>query len=236
MQKNIFSSKQNKAFSLVEISITLVIISLIIAATLQGKNLLKSTRLKSLISDVNEYRIAINSFYSKYSYYPGDYNEASINWGNNAEDGNADYLIQYKNDDDIYEGYNAWDHLYYAKMISIKYNNAKQSKPIIGKNIPESKIPGNGIMFDSNRMGFVNSNLLLFGIPIVSSDLNAKLNSSLTPQDAHSIDSKSDDGIPNKGNIRAENGNDSTDDCYTQENYKLNSKNKNCILGFKISL
>lgn len=236
-KKNSLNKKNKNAFSLLEISVVLVVISLIVAATLQGQNLMKAMRLKSVISQASEYKIAISSFYTKYSAYPGDYEEASVDWGTSIENGDANYLIEYKNSQGIYEGYNAWSQLYYAEIISVKYNNVHSNTPLVGVDIPDSKIKGSGFVFDANRKNFSNTNVLLFGKPLSSNDFNAKLNSALKPQEAYSIDSKLDDGIPNKGNIKAEDGNDSSDNCSTSENqYKLSNKNESCILVFGVSL
>ncbi len=74
-------------FTLVELSIVLVIIGLIIGGVLVGKDLIKAAELKTIISDKEKYISAINTFRTKYGEPPGDMKQATAVWG--AVGGNA---------------------------------------------------------------------------------------------------------------------------------------------------
>lgn len=59
-------------FTLVEISIVLVIIGLIVGGILVGQDLIKSAKIRSQISQIEEFKTATNTFKLKYRHLPGD--------------------------------------------------------------------------------------------------------------------------------------------------------------------
>jgi prepilin-type N-terminal cleavage/methylation domain-containing protein len=61
-----------KGFTLIELSVVLVVIGLIIGGILVGRVLIKSAEINSLISQKQEYETAVNAFKLKYGYLPGD--------------------------------------------------------------------------------------------------------------------------------------------------------------------
>ncbi len=70
--KKTFSSKKS-AFSLIELSIVLIIIGLLIAGITGGASLIKSSELRSAMGEYRGYAVAVNGFFSQYNYLPGDY-------------------------------------------------------------------------------------------------------------------------------------------------------------------
>lgn len=61
-----------KGFSLVELSIVLVILGLLVGGVLAGKDLIRSAAVKSQISQFSEVAIAARAFKDKYFALPGD--------------------------------------------------------------------------------------------------------------------------------------------------------------------
>ena len=59
-------------FTLIELSIVLVIIGLIIGGVLVGRDLIAAATIRSQISQIEKYQAAVNTFRSKYGYLPGD--------------------------------------------------------------------------------------------------------------------------------------------------------------------
>lgn len=57
---------KQKGFTLVEIAIVLVIVGLLLGGVLKGQELIKSAKVKALLSDVNSYRVAILSYEDRY--------------------------------------------------------------------------------------------------------------------------------------------------------------------------
>jgi prepilin-type N-terminal cleavage/methylation domain-containing protein len=59
-------------FTLVELSIVLVIIGLIIGGVLVGRDLMNVATIRAQISQIEKYQMAVNTFRGKYGYLPGD--------------------------------------------------------------------------------------------------------------------------------------------------------------------
>jgi len=162
--KKTFSSKKS-AFSLIELSIVLIIIGLLIAGITGGASLIKSSELRSVMSEAKSYQVAVNSFYTQYDSYPGD---TDISVGNNSSvTGNRNNQIQYAVDNGknasgtttaIFEGVDAWQDLRDIGAIdlnlSITATSAQTFTPIT--NIPGSKIKGGGWAFDYNISSLQN--------------------------------------------------------------------------------
>jgi prepilin-type N-terminal cleavage/methylation domain-containing protein len=78
---------ETAAFTLIELSIVLVIIGLIVGGILTGRDLIRSAELQTIITDKNKYTTAVNTFRTKYNELPGDMTDATTYWG--AQTGNA---------------------------------------------------------------------------------------------------------------------------------------------------
>ncbi|MCB1094529.1 MAG: prepilin-type N-terminal cleavage/methylation domain-containing protein [Verrucomicrobiae bacterium] len=63
-----------KGFTLVELSIVLVIISLLISGLLIGQNMIRSTKIQSQIKQIQQIEIAVTNFKTTYNGLPGDTN------------------------------------------------------------------------------------------------------------------------------------------------------------------
>ncbi|KKB96358.1 hypothetical protein SZ25_00507 [Candidatus Arcanobacter lacustris] len=86
-----FRSK-NGGFTLIELSIVMVIIGLLIGGILVGQSLIEAANARSLVNQISSYRSALTIFSSKYGYnaIPGDFNNASsFIVGANNGDGNG---------------------------------------------------------------------------------------------------------------------------------------------------
>jgi prepilin-type N-terminal cleavage/methylation domain-containing protein len=61
-----------RGFTLIELSIVLVIIGLIVGGVLVGQNLISAAGVRAQISQIEKYNTAANTFRGKYGYLPGD--------------------------------------------------------------------------------------------------------------------------------------------------------------------
>ena len=61
-------------FTLIEISIVLVIIGLIIGGVLVGRDLINAAAIRAQISQIEKYNTAVNTFKVKFNALPGDMN------------------------------------------------------------------------------------------------------------------------------------------------------------------
>ncbi|MFI4983881.1 MAG: type II secretion system protein [Rickettsiales bacterium] len=72
--------KNKHGFSLIEFAIAIVIIGLILAAISVSKNLADTSRLNSVMTDMQNFQIKFNAFKQTYGQYPGDFSTASTIW------------------------------------------------------------------------------------------------------------------------------------------------------------
>jgi prepilin-type N-terminal cleavage/methylation domain-containing protein len=71
-----------QGFTLIELSIVLVIIGLIIGGILVGQDLIRAAGVRATISQIEQYNTAANTFRVKYDYLPGDIPDpAASNFG-----------------------------------------------------------------------------------------------------------------------------------------------------------
>ena len=157
--KKTFSSKKS-AFSLIELSIVLIIIGLLIAGITGGASLIKSSELRSIMGEARGYAVAVNSFFTQYDQYPGD---ASIAVGSsNQGNGDRDNKIEFVNDAStaFFEGVDAWYDLKDIGAIdlalSLSGTTAAPSALVPVNHIPGSKIKGAGWVFDYNILTLQN--------------------------------------------------------------------------------
>ena len=70
-----------KAFSLVELSIVLVILGLLVGGILTGQSLIRAAELRSVTTEFSQYQTAVMTFRDKYFAIPGDMKNARDFWG-----------------------------------------------------------------------------------------------------------------------------------------------------------
>ena len=151
--------KKRAAFSLVELSIVLVILGLLTGGILAGQSLIRAAELRSISTDYGKYMTAVRGFRDKYFAIPGDMNNATAFWGSLGGTG-ADATCQAiaatgtatcNGDGDgslinslgaNYEFYRFWQHLANAGLIEGQYNGLVTSPNVPGTNVPVSKISG----------------------------------------------------------------------------------------------
>ena len=197
-----------KGFTLIELSAVILIIGIIISSVSYGLNLADQARLRSVITEANEYMEAINLFEQKYGNLPGDIPTASDLWGTTCDatpsncNGNGDGVIYYSSSLLQNEAMRAWQHLSLAGMIRGSYTGiASIANQIdIGVNAPESKYSNGGWSISYNSKPYTppywegqSLNLGKFQAN------NLPAGSLLIPYDAYNIDTKIDDGLPRTG-------------------------------------
>lgn len=115
----------SRGFTLIEMSVVLVIAALLLAAVLQGQQMVESARYKSLKRDISDYHEAFDTFQQRYNAVPGDYADASTRlnqaWtasqdgdGNGVIDSGATLGCDTADEEDCL----AWRHLRAARLLS----------------------------------------------------------------------------------------------------------------------
>ena len=205
-------NRNNHGFTLVELSIVIIIIGLIVAGVVSGQSLIKQSQIRQQLSDITNYRVSFNTFKLQYSALPGDMINASSYWSactdstGNTCNGNDNSQITYAG----LEGMRAWQHLFLSGILPQNFsgiNASTATESVAGLNAPEGRVSNSCVTvdFESGSWGSNNSkNILIVGSP-TSSD--ACITSAFVPADAINIDRKSDDGISGTGNTTVTNGN-----------------------------
>ncbi|MCH7859804.1 MAG: prepilin-type N-terminal cleavage/methylation domain-containing protein, partial [Candidatus Marinimicrobia bacterium] len=121
--------KRQQGFTLVELSISLVIIALVVAAIVSGMELKRVAELRSVISDIHKFNTAIRIFENKYNYLPGDIYNASRYFPGCVDDeanlcnGNGDGEISPA----YTEGLRVWQHLALSNILPGPYTGLMSS-------------------------------------------------------------------------------------------------------------
>jgi prepilin-type N-terminal cleavage/methylation domain-containing protein len=84
LRKNLPTSTSPNAFSLVELSIVLVVLGLLVGGILTGRSLIRAAQLRSVTTEQQGLVVAVKSFREKYFYLPGDLPNATQFWGAKA--------------------------------------------------------------------------------------------------------------------------------------------------------
>lgn len=219
-----------RAFSLVELSIVLVILGLLVGGVLSGQALIRAAELRSVITDYSKYITAANSFRDKYFTMPGDMANATQFWGrqvnqpwcatasgaavtaNGVCDGNGNGIV---NDaaaaSQSGERTQLWRQLALAGLIEGTYTglvgSASAIDLITGQNVPASKL-GRSAAFNSGTQSSTVVAGRWFAVEygnalhfaIPAVPLNL---GAVRSEEAWNIDTKLDDGKPARGRLIA---------------------------------
>jgi len=205
------NTNNQKGFTLVELSIVIVLIGLIVAGVTAGQSLVKQAQLRSIITESEQVRVATNAFLLEYNGLPGDITNGADYWAaSSSGDGNKRITTHAASD----EGYAAWEQLALAGLFPGSFSGASTGGVgVIGTNIPASKYTSAGItiVYDDGTSDAtagdgatsggreVGKNVILFGS--VSTVLaNGTV---LSVAQASTVDSKVDDGAPTSGSVVA---------------------------------
>lgn len=212
-----------QGFTLIELSIVLVVIGLVVGGVLVGRDMISSAELRAQITQIEKFNQAANTFYVKYGSLPGDIPaNAALQFGlaargpyNGEGDGNG-RLFGILSHSALGEcgaicvsaGETAlfWVDLSTAGLIEGNFNTATatsvpSSVPATGYSLymPEAKIARNYIyvVHDSVKNIYAMSRVTsLSNIITPGTGINAR--------QAYYIDNKMDDGFPQTGIVLAQ--------------------------------
>jgi prepilin-type N-terminal cleavage/methylation domain-containing protein len=216
-------------FTLVELSIVLVIIGLLVGGVLVGRDLIKASEIRAQIKQIEEFKTGVNAFKLKYNYLPADipvtetahlgfftfsngggtflsgaccgYGSTRFGWGSNS------------GDIENGERYVFWQHLTEAKMIGGQYGGSVSAVNYLktSDGLPTNPTPSYSdwdIFLPQSKFSkgdnhiFVEANARYTQKKLFSSSLANIFHFYASSYRAFTIDSKIDDGVPNAGTIR----------------------------------
>lgn len=189
-KNHVFVLRNQGGFSMLELSLVMVVIGLLIGAILGGQELIKHANFKALIKEIQQYRMAIQNFKTQYDALPGDMVDATSYW--TTTNGDGDGLIEVASN----EHYKAWQHLMLAGLVSGSYNGTSEEAP--------SKIQGNSFyIYETAGSAIYNISGSSKNDQYIAPKIGGLWQNLISPIDAYAIDSKIDDGIASRGTMRA---------------------------------
>jgi prepilin-type N-terminal cleavage/methylation domain-containing protein len=213
-------------FTLIELSIVLIIIGLLTAGMLVGRDLIRIAQVRAQVSQIEKLNVAVNTFNGKYRCLPGDCDHAVDvglgTAGGDGDDGDGNGSVDIGDMTGEVAGMetqNFWYHLSQAKLISGTYpmaGNAATSYP--GINSPPLALPGAGLngnasggVWLTNRFlnSFANGSTDIKPAWLLATAIYIQINyqTSVYRADvAYMMDSKMDDGYPSSGNFQISQG------------------------------
>lgn len=228
-QQQQHNGEREHGFSLVELSIVLVILGLLVGGILGGQALIRASELRSINTQINEFHVAINTFRTKYFALPGDMENATNFWGiaggttgsdttcynavgagTNTCNGNGDGYF-HESAGLRPEHYHFWKHLANAGLIPGTYTGVQGpddfKQVVAGENAPAAKI--SGVTFsvwykspssvDTTHFFKMKGGNLLWVGSNLSWDVS--FGPFLTPTELWGIDKKFDDGNAVSGTV-----------------------------------
>lgn len=229
MRYRTYPATSRSGFTLIELSIVLVIIGLIVGGVLVGQDLIEAANIRAQISQLEKYNTAVRTFQIKYNCLPGDCaNAANFGFparGSNPGQGDGNGVI---------EGYSVgigwcpscqnsgeaitfWVDLSMAALIEGSFTLGSPSVNVPGT-VTAGTNPGLSSYYPSAKIGHNNS-IYVWGDGISGSDgINyftiatvTSLGSGsgfistpgLSAREAYAIDTKIDDGLPQSGRMQA---------------------------------
>ena len=217
-----YSVRQGQCgFTLVEISIVLVIIGLLVGGILAGSELIRASEMRSIVSDKERFLVAVHGFQAKYSAILGDFANAQEIWGSAAICTSSQTTIATCNGDgdgSIERGVGSgnvgnelflfWKHLSNDGFIGGNFVGIKDgstSYATTANNAPSGKITSS-LWYVENldwaaglswAWSYRYGNSFQFGLPKANQDPWASV---LTSAEMFALDNKIDDGKP--GTVR----------------------------------
>lgn len=210
-------SSSIQAFTLVEVSVVLVIIGLIVGGVVLGRDLIHQAQIRTVISQISRYNTATNGFRTKYNELPGDTARA-VPFGladpacpsgvgpippvvpgcngnsDNIINGDSDGDGQMDSDTTNTENINYWYHLAKVGMIDGSYDGLTV---IYGVGAPRTKLREKTGFYVGTSNLFPGYNMFIMGLDDANDGQYHMM-----PLEAWSVDNRMDDGLPDSGIVQ----------------------------------
>ncbi|MEZ5690186.1 MAG: prepilin-type N-terminal cleavage/methylation domain-containing protein [Rickettsiales bacterium] len=224
--KNTNNPKLNNSggFTLIELSIVLVIIGLIVSGVLVGQYLVKAAEVRATIAQYEKYNASMNAFRTRFNALPGDLTFAEANSfginpaaGSLTVGGNGNGLVESTSSSNlnapVSEPLLIWQQLTAANLIDGSYGTAittaaqMAASPTPDLYFPSAKT-GRGGVWLAGSSGGLNYYVIANVTGVTTGGAGTAtyataVGGAITPVEAFNIDSKIDDGLPNTGIVQA---------------------------------
>jgi len=236
-------AKNINAFTLIELSIVLIIISLIVGGVVGGQSLVKSAKVNQMAKDLQIHKTAFILFQDQYDYSPGDIPNAQEYWPECLDSGVNCNGDGNKKIDSGTEQLRVYEHLSLSELLdnkSYQYTNTSTDqyeyyyKPPINANVATGRIfTTDFVVYRKER---TMNYLKIIGVPMTGGNRPY-----IDTADVKKIDLKIDDGLADDGKVIAYclgcGANPCTDALVTATgaNYLLSNKDTACRIQLEIN-
>jgi prepilin-type N-terminal cleavage/methylation domain-containing protein len=214
-------SSPEQGFTLIELSIVLVIIGLIVGGVLVGQDLIRAAEIRATVGQIEKYNSSVNTFRTKYNGIPGDLSAANatafgfIARAGSQGRGDNNGLIDGVNTGVAYaqtftqESGFFWDDLTRANLVDGQFTSAADGAAVaaiaaggVPAQFPEARI-ARGNLVHVGSTGGLNYYLITGITSTAVTTGNMTLTQNLTPTELFNMDNKLDDGLPQTGIVQA---------------------------------
>ena len=223
--------KSRAGFTLIELSIVLVIIGLIVGGILTGQDLIKAAEQRATLAQIEKYNTAVNTFRNKFTGVPGDLSTLAVsNFGMPAITTNAG-ATGYGDGNGLIEGSASgsaafigepplfWQQLSMAGLIDGSFGGttlasaagdistagaitAATTVTAVNAYMPPAKLGRSNSITVASTSGM--NYFIIAGITnIAASGIYSSGANNLTPLESYNMDKKVDDGYPVTGSVAA---------------------------------
>jgi type II secretory pathway pseudopilin PulG len=240
-------------FTLIELSIILVIIGLLVGGVFVGQALIELARIRSTVAQLEQYETALTTFKLKYNGLPGDLPNPSQFWAGLTTATPTSLLGNQKIDSNTYditdlakEGVDVFWQLSEAGLVNGQFNGTFSTSGVPASKLGEAirVVPaGQCCGVTQSSLTTAESNLT-YSIALYLTYVNFSgggqgrltgADMGISPFINHSIDKKIDDGVARQGKVKAYTlrSNISSPCLLTSDgDYDLDQTTKSCVLEY----
>ncbi len=247
-----------RGFTLIELSIVLVIIGLIVGGVLVGQDLIRAAEIRATVGQIEKYNASVNTFRSKYDSIPGDMlttNAAAFGFFTDTTTG-----IGHGDGNSIIEGGSSgglvalgetiefWRHLTDANLIDGSFGTSgngglgatsgtgavASAVTNIAQSVPPAKLGRNNYVIVYSLNGINYYQIGSFS-GFATSGVYTAGAYAMTPIESYNIDAKIDDGMPNTGLVQANLTNAANVTPNTPASVAASSTASTCTIGTGIA-
>jgi prepilin-type N-terminal cleavage/methylation domain-containing protein len=209
------SASGREAFTLLEMSVVLVIIGLLAGGIVVGKSLIQTAKIRATVRQYEEYKTAASLFHTQYNCIPGDCAHATKagfkqvgGWGQVNGNGNGQVNFNIVGYGSGNENVYFWYHLAEANLIpsyppTLPVDHYAYTGSYYAPGgwyiyyLPELHVYG-----DNGGYPLFSTGMEGHGFEMMSCFYGCNSDGIVTPYSAYQIDSKVDDGLPGSGIVR----------------------------------
>lgn len=230
--------RMQQGFSLVEMSIVILIIGLITGGILVGQDLIRTAEVQSLVSELQKYQAATGRFQAQFASLPGDMPDAADHWAT-AVNGDGDSFIDpvVQTGGTASEPFQFWLHLRLADEIDSDVSGVNGPTASIDI-IADTNVPTSRLEHGAWVVGYDAATVVAGAPPVAAGNFMMLTRDTtggagfpapvLTPTEASMIDTKIDDGFGLSGDVVGA----PTGSCVDGTNYIGTDDTKQCALVF----